>query len=160
MTEFDDVIASLGIDAAAGRKLATLVTHIADRRAGKAVAPVAQTANRSSAQQARARAYAATDSKGLPFAARDAIDEVFDRRPEYMLSNDEVIKTALIQARGLGGPGSASEPLHTEDVGRRGGARSPKADAITPMEKSLMGQHGMSEEEWREASRQDTLLLE
>lgn len=161
VTDFDDVIESLGIDPAAGRKLATLVTHIADRCVGKGVAPVAEVANRSSAQQARQRAYAATDSKGELYATREAIDDVFSRIPEHMLANDDfVVKAALVQARGLGGPGKPSEPLHTEDTGSRGGRRGGKTDPLTPIERALMGQHNMTEEEWREDSRQDTLLLE
>lgn len=160
VTDFDDVIESLGIDAAAGRKLATLVTHIADRRSARAVAPVAADAAKSTAQQARSRAYAATDDKGAAYATREAIDDVFSRIPDHMLNNDEVIKAALIQARGLGGPGKATEPLHTEDTGRRGGRGDTRKEPLTKMEENLAGQHNITADEWKELSRQDTLLLE
>jgi hypothetical protein len=157
--EFDDVITSLGIDAKAGRKLATLVTHIADKRSARAAAPIAEAANRSTAQSALSRALAATDNEGNPYATPEAIEEVFRNIPGHMLGDDKVIQTALIQARGLGGPGKRSDPVHVESAGgaRRG---NHKTEALTPLERTLIGKHGMSEDEFRELSRQDTLELE
>lgn len=164
VTEFDDAISSLGIDPKAGRKLATLVSHIADRRSARALAPVAAAANQTASQNALQRAYQATDNDGNLYASREAIDEVFRNIPANMLAGpdaDKTIQLALIQARGLGGPGGPlQDPTHTEDVaGRRGSAK--KDLPLGAMEKKLMERHGIADEkEFNQLGRQDNFILE
>lgn len=148
-------------DVARAKKLLARIDRKAGEKVSRETAGVKRTAAAASASQVRDKAYKAVDKDGRLFAKREFIDQVFDQIPPEQLLNPDNAVAAMLVARGLGGPGEdpteeTDEPIYVEQAGRRG----PRTYELSPMEKALAKQKGLTDKQWAELADTDSNDLE
>lgn len=131
-------------DVKRARALLNRIDQQAERRARALVAPAATTAAATQAAMLRERAYQVTDSGGRPYAKREHLDAVLSTIPVELQADPNVMRLALVIARGLDTSPPATEPLVTEGPGgsRRGGA------ALSPIEQAAAAARGIDPQQW------------
>lgn len=125
-------------------------------RAEEVIRPVARTAAQVQAQILRERAYQVVDKAGRPIAAKEHINAVLDQLSPEAQADPEMVKTAILIARGMGMP-PAGEPLHTEGVG--GGPRGT-GKGLSSLERAAAQARGMTDDQWTKLRDTDSDVLE
>lgn len=137
------------LDLEAGARALARINAKASQAATSASAPARKASAETTAAQIREKAYRATGKDGKPYATKEMIDQVFGNIPAENLVQGDTAVTALILARGMGGPGEeVEEPLHTESVQRRKSGDEP----MTTFETSMARIRGVSDKEWKRLS--------
>lgn len=143
-------------DTERAREAREMFTGVARGVTEEAIRPVANNAATARAQALRDRAHTVVDKAGRPFAQREHIDAVLDSLSPELQAQPEMVQTALLIARGMGGP-AAGEPLHTENVGGVPGANNKQ---LSPVERAAARARGLSDESWIKARDTSSNVLE
>lgn len=139
-----------------------IMTAIADRRAGRAVKPVAESFGRDRASANVARALQNTFVDGEPIAEEKYIRAAFDAIPDAMKADDNIAGVMQVVAVGLQalddrrsgrtrGRGRGSEPVFREGGGRNfdeGGGTQ-----LDALDRAAAKARGKTPEQWSKMSR-------
>lgn len=132
-----------------------------EARVGQAIRPVQETALHTRAQALRTEARNYLSRTG--YAKPENFEKVVNLLPPDLQANEEVMRLAMVIARGLGdAPANPeqvaramSDPMVTEAAGRRGGAPS-----LSDIETRVAASRGLSPEAWRKLSDTSRTELE
>lgn len=141
------------------QRLEKRTEKIADTRVQREIEPVRSQTAADRAEVLRQRAYTVRDQDtGRTYARKDHIDKVLDALGPELSSQEEVVRLALVIARGLGGGGQAAsaEPLLSESAG----GRRPGSLPMSPLEEKAAASRGIAADAWRKMRDDKSEVLE
>lgn len=138
-----------------------IMTAIADRRANRAIRPVAESTTRDRANANHQRAIAQTWIDGEPVAEQKYIDAAFNAIPEQMRADSNISEAMQVMAAGLQAlddrragrhRGRRGEPLFREGGGGRIDP-SGGGDALDALDRAAAKARGKTPDQWAKMSK-------
>lgn len=135
-----------------------IMTAIADRRAGRAIRPVAEATTRDRARDNAQRALGTTFVDGDPIADQKYIQAVFDALPDEQKADENITGVMQILAAGL-------QSLDERRSGRRGGRREPVfreggsrvshsgGESLDALDRAAARARGKTDEQWSKMTK-------